>query len=373
MAPVIKVEKLCKTFNSLQVLKNVDLEVNKGEIIAIIGASGCGKSVFLRSLNALNSIDSGHIYIDGEEISAARGAELNRIRRKMGMVYQGFHLFEHMNVLDNITLAPRKLKGIDQEQAEARAMELLKTVSLESKKYAMPSVLSDGQKQRIAICRCLAMDPEIMLFDEPTSALDPTMVGEVFAVIRGLAKQGMTMLIVTHEMSFAREVSSRVLYFNELRIYEQGTPEEIFCHPQREKTKAFIQKLKTFDEEVNGRDFDFLGMQSRIGAFCEKYAIANKSCYTLQLTIDELFGGIMDNCDKSGVPVHIHFNISYSEIGNSIICVIDYPGTEWNPFAELDDATGVLDEKLGYRLIKKCAKDVNFINCDGINRISIIL
>lgn len=370
---MIKVEKLCKTFGSLPVLKDVDLEVNKGEIIAIIGASGCGKSVFLRSLNGLHSIDSGHIYIDGEKISAARGAELDRMRRKMGMVYQEFHLFEHINVLDNITLAPRKLKGIAKKQAETRAMELLKTVSLESKKYAMPSELSGGQKQRIAICRCLAMDPEVMLFDEPTSALDPTMVGEVLATIRSLANQGMTMLIVTHEMSFAREVASRVIYFNEMGIYEQGTPEEIFEHPQREKTRAFIHKLKTFDEEVSGRDFDFLGMQSRIEAFCEKYAIANKRCYTLQLSGDELFGGIMDNCDKSGVSVHIHLNISYSELDGSIICAIDYPGAEWNPFAELDDATGVLDETLGYRLLKKFAKNISFTNDGGINRISIIL
>ncbi|MEN6327315.1 MAG: amino acid ABC transporter ATP-binding protein [Syntrophomonas sp.] len=374
MAPIIKVDKLCKTFGSLQVLKDLDLEVHKGEIIAIIGASGCGKSVFLRSLDALHSIDSGHIYINGEEINTKRGAELDRIRRKMGMVYQGFHLFEHMDVLDNITLAPRELKGVAKEEAEARAMRLLKSVSLESKKYAMPAELSGGQQQRIAICRCLAMEPEVMLFDEPTSALDPTMAGEVFATIRGLANQGMTMLIVSHEMSFAREVASRVLYFDEMGIYEQGTPEEIFDHPQREKTRAFIHKIKSFDEEVNGYDFDFLGMQSRIEAFCNKYLIDQKRRYTLQLVGDELFGGIMDNCDQSGDAVHIHLNISSSELDDSIICIIDYPGAEWNPFAGLDDTAGVIDEAmLGYRLLIKRAKGISFTNSGGINRISIIV
>lgn len=371
MTPMITVEKLCKSFGSLQVLKDVDLEVNSGEIIAIIGASGCGKSVFLRSLNALHVIDYGRIAIDGAVISAARGAQLDRIRRKMGMVYQGFHLFEHLNVIDNITLAPCKLKGIGRDQAEVRALELLKKVSLESKKYAMPLELSGGQKQRIAICRCLAMDPDVMLFDEPTSALDPTMVGEVLATIRGLANLGMTMLIVTHEMSFAREVASRVLYFDEMGIYEQGTPEEIFDHPRREKTKAFIHKLKTLDEEVDGRDFDFLGMQSRIEAFSQKYRIAGSRLYTLQLIADELFGGIMDNCEKSGVPVHFQLNIAYSEQDGSIVCVIEYPGAAWNPFAGLDDAADVLDQTLGYRLLKKRAKSVAFTVGSRFNQLII--
>lgn len=377
MAPMIKVEKLCKSFGSLQVLKDVDLEVNRGEVIAIIGASGCGKSIFLRSIDALHSIDSGRIYIGDEEISTARESELNRIRQKVGMVYQGFHLFEHMNVLDNITLAPRKLKGIPKDQAEAAAAELLKTVSLTGKKYAMPSELSGGQKQRIAICRCLAMDPEVMLFDEPTSALDPAMVGEVLAAIRGLIDQGMTMLIVTHEMGFAREVASRVLYFDEMGIYEEGSPEEIFDHPRREKTGAFIHKLKAFDEEVDRSDFDLLGMQSRIDAFCKKYAISDKRRYTLQLSVDELFGGIIDNCGRSGIPVHIHISISYSELDSGIVCAIEYPGAEWNPFAGLSDTTDAMrlldetDETLGYRLLKKRADAVEFSNDGKQNRILI--
>ena len=170
--------------------------------------------------------------------------DLNRIRRKVGMVFQGFHLFSHMNVLDNITLAPVKLLGLPREEAEKKAEELLKMVGLESKKYTMPDVLSGGQKQRIAIVRCLAMEPEVMLFDEPTSALDPTMVGEVLATLRLLAKQGMTMVIVTHEMEFAKEIASRILYMDEQGIYEEGTPQEIFEAPQKKKTRDFIHKME---------------------------------------------------------------------------------------------------------------------------------
>ena len=214
---MIRVEKLSKAFGSLQVLRDVTLTVEKGERIVIIGGSGCGKSVFLRCMDLLEIPDKGTVFV-GEDELTSRKADLNRIRRKVGMVYQGFHLFSHMNVLDNITLAPVKLLGLSREEAEKKEENLLGMVGLESKKYAMPEVLSGGQKQRIAIVRCLAMEPEVMLFDEPTSALDPTMVGEVLATLRLLAKQGMTMIIVTHEMGFAREIATRVLYMDEQGI-----------------------------------------------------------------------------------------------------------------------------------------------------------
>lgn len=220
---MLRIENLSKSFSSLKVLQNVSLTVEQGERIALIGRSGCGKSVFLRSIELLEKPDSGRIFIGDDEITAI-GANVDAIRSKMGMVYQGFHLFEHMDVLENITLAPTRLRGISKQAAEEKALELLRIVGLESKKNAMPATLSGGQKQRIAICRCLAMEPKVMLFDEPTSALDPTMVGEVLATIRMLAKRDMTMLIVTHEMSFAREVATRVLYFDECGIYEQGAP-----------------------------------------------------------------------------------------------------------------------------------------------------
>ncbi|MBR0094401.1 MAG: amino acid ABC transporter ATP-binding protein, partial [Synergistaceae bacterium] len=205
---LIEVKNLCKSFGNLKVLNDVNLSIDEGERIAIIGGSGCGKSVFLRSLELLETPDSGKIFIDGEEITARR-ASVNQIRRKMGMVYQKFYLFSHLDVLENLCLAPVKLLGMSRAEAEANAVEWLKKVGLASKIHSMPENLSGGQQQRIAICRSLMMSPKVLLFDEPTSALDPTMVGEVLAMIRMLAKQNMTMIIVTHEKNFAREVASR--------------------------------------------------------------------------------------------------------------------------------------------------------------------
>lgn len=250
---MLRVENISKSFGSLKVLQNVNLTVETGERIAVIGKSGCGKSVFLRLLELLEQPDEGRIFIGDDEITA-KGANVDAIRMRMGMVYQGFHLFEHMDVLENIILAPTHLRKTPRLKAEEKAMELLRMVGLESKHNAMPNTLSGGQKQRIAICRCLAMEPQIMLFDEPTSALDPTMIGEVLATIRMLAEQNMTMIIVTHEMGFAREVATRVLYFDECGIYEEGSAIEIFDNPQKIKTQAFIHKLKYFSQHIGRRD-----------------------------------------------------------------------------------------------------------------------
>ena len=240
---MIRVENLSKSFCSLHVLKDVNLTVEKGERIVIIGGSGCGKSVFLRCMDLLEKPDAGRVFIMDEELTAPK-ADLNRIRRRVGMVYQGFHLFSHLNVMDNITLAPVKLLGLSRKEAERKAEKLLEMVGLSGKKYMMPEYLSGGQKQRIAIARCLAMEPDVMLFDEPTSALDPTMVGEVLATLRLLAKQGMTMVIVTHEMAFARDISSHVIFMADGVIEEEGTSEEIFGNPQKEKTKEFLSRFR---------------------------------------------------------------------------------------------------------------------------------
>ena len=230
---LIEVKGLKKSFGSLEVLKDIDVNVEQGERIAIIGGSGCGKSVFLRSLCLLEKPDAGQVFIDGKEITAA-GAKVDEIRRSMGMVFQKFHLFSEMDVMDNLCLAPtRILKGMSRAEAEKKAMELLSRVGLADRAHAWPTVLSGGQQQRIAICRCLMMEPKVLLFDEPTSALDPTMVGEVLAVIRMIAKRDMSMLIVTHEMNFAREVANRVLFFADGGIYEQGTPAVIFDNPKK--------------------------------------------------------------------------------------------------------------------------------------------
>ncbi len=239
---MIYVNDLHKYFGDLQVLKGVNQHIKKGEKVAVIGPSGSGKSTFLRCLNMLETPTKGTITIDGEEITA-KGKDLNRIRQKMGMVFQQFNLFPHKTVMGNITMAPMVLKKMSREEAEAKAEELLRKVGLLDKAAAYPAQLSGGQKQRIAIARALAMEPEIMLFDEPTSALDPEMVGEVLEVMKSLADAGMTMVVVTHEMGFAREVSNRVLFMDGGYVMEEGTPEQIFTDPQNERTKEFLRKV----------------------------------------------------------------------------------------------------------------------------------
>jgi len=239
---VITVKGLCKEFEGLKVLRGIDQHVETGEKLVVIGPSGSGKSTFLRCLNLLETPTSGSIVFDGEEITA-RGVDINRVRRKMGMVFQQFNLFPHKTVLDNITLAPVHLKLMDKAAARERALSLLERVGLTDKAAAYPAQLSGGQKQRVAIVRALAMDPEVMLFDEPTSALDPEMVGEVLDVMKQLALAGMTMVVVTHEMGFAREVGDRVLFMDEGVIAEEGAPAQIFGSPREKRTQDFLSKL----------------------------------------------------------------------------------------------------------------------------------
>lgn len=239
---MIKVERLVKSYGDLQVLKGIDVEVKEKEVICIIGASGSGKSTFLRCINLLEDITSGAVYIDGVKVNDP-STDINKLRTDVGMVFQQFNLFPHMNVLDNITLAPRKVRNMEDAEAERLAYELLGKVGLSDKAMAYPEQLSGGQMQRVAIARALAMQPKIMLFDEPTSALDPEMVKEVLDVMKQLAEEGMTMLVVTHEMGFAREVADRVLFIDNGYLEEEGTPEEIFNNPKSERTKAFLGKV----------------------------------------------------------------------------------------------------------------------------------
>ena len=238
---VLKIEKLKKSFGSLHVLKGIDLEIHKGEVVCIIGASGSGKSTLLRCLNLLDEADSGSIWFDGENLMDLN-VDLNRLRQKIGMVFQSFNLFNNKNVMDNCTMAPMTVKKIPRAEAEATARKHLTTVGLEDFIYADSTRLSGGQKQRVAIARALCMEPEIMLFDEPTSALDPEIVGEVLDVMKELAAEGMTMVVVTHEMAFAREVSDRVVFMDQGVILEQGSPEQMFRHPQNERTREFLSR-----------------------------------------------------------------------------------------------------------------------------------
>lgn len=239
---MIKVSGLRKNFGHLEVLKGIDQHIEKGEKIVLIGPSGSGKSTFLRCLNLLEKPTEGEILIEGECITDPK-TDVNRLREKMGMVFQHFNLFPHLSVMDNITLAPIKVKKMSAAAAREKGMQLLKTVGLYDKANAYPGQLSGGQKQRIAIARALAMEPDIMLFDEPTSALDPEMVGEVLDVMTRLAEAGMTMVVVSHEMGFAREVASRVLFMDDGKVLEEGTPEQLFNHPQNQRTKEFLSKV----------------------------------------------------------------------------------------------------------------------------------
>lgn len=240
---MIDVKNLHKSFGDKQVLCGIDEHIEKGEKVVIIGPSGSGKSTFLRCLNLLEVPTEGSVIFEGKDITKASGKELNVIRQKMGMVFQHFNLFPHMTILDNMTLAPIKVKGMTKEAAEKKALELLDRVGLKDRADAYPIQLSGGQKQRVAIVRALAMEPEVMLFDEPTSALDPEMVGEVLDVMKELAHEGMTMVVVTHEMGFAREVGNRVLFMADGKLLEQGAPEEIFGNPKNPRLQDFLAKV----------------------------------------------------------------------------------------------------------------------------------
>ncbi|MHA6252564.1 amino acid ABC transporter ATP-binding protein [Oceanobacillus sp. CAU 1775] len=239
---MIRVHDLHKSFGDNEVLKGINCEIEDKEVVCVIGPSGSGKSTFLRCLNLLEDVTSGEVRIDGENLVAAN-TDINKVRTEVGMVFQQFNLFPHKSVIENIMLAPRKVRKLSQKEARERGMDLLEKVGLSEKAEQFPSQLSGGQQQRVAIARALAMEPKLMLFDEPTSALDPELVGEVLEVMKRLAKTGMTMVVVTHEMGFAREVGDRVLFMDEGVIMEQGDPEQIFTNPKNERTKEFLDKI----------------------------------------------------------------------------------------------------------------------------------
>ena len=360
---VIEIRQLHKSFGPLCVLRDLNLSVEPGEVVAIIGGSGCGKSVTLRCIELLEKPESGQIFIDGQEITA-KGADIDQIRRSMGMVYQNFNLFSHMDVMDNLCLAPVRLLGMKRKEAESRAHELLRQIGLPDKAYAMPATLSGGQKQRIAIARCLMMQPRIMLFDEPTSALDPTMVGEVLATMRMLARSGMTMLIVTHELGFARDIADRVLFFADQGIYEQGTPEEIFDHPRMEKTIAFMRRLKFFSHHIESRDFDLMALQGGIFSFAQRYGLNSRTVNRLQLCAEELIYLLLDHC---GAEVRLDLDIEYAEADTAILLSCACTGEAFNPFAP-ENST-----ELRSTILKNMSKTQEHSHQDGRNRIRLTM
>ena len=335
---MIRVEHLSKSFGHVAVLKDITTEIRKGEVVSIIGPSGAGKSTFLRCLNLLDQPTSGSISIDGVDVMA-RKADVPKVRQKMNMVFQSFNLFAHLSVLENLTLAPIRLRGMDRQAAGEKARDLLRLVGLAEKAEKFPDELSGGQKQRVGIARCLAMEPEIVLFDEPTSALDPTMVSEVLAVIRRLAREGITMVIVTHEMDFARDVSNRVFYMDEGAIYEEGTPQQIFENPSKEKTRSFIHRLRTFNRRIASVDFDLYSLMGEIEQFCEKHFLSRSATHDLLLLVEEML-----NLHK---PILRDFvvdvSIAYSERTGRVTLVVETEDTGKDPLqvAEGDDGIAV--------------------------------
>ncbi len=356
---IISVRNLRKEYPIVVPLKDVNTDVKKGEVISIIGPSGTGKSTLLRCINRLETPTSGQITVNGVDITS-KECDIFKVRQKMGMVFQSFNLFSHLMVIENIMLGPINLLKISKQQAYYEGMELLRMVGLADKALSYPDELSGGQKQRVAIARTLAMKPDIVLFDEPTSALDPTMIGEVLAVIRSLASQGLTMMIVTHEMKFARDVSSQIFYMDEGIIYEAGEPEEIFDNPKKEKTRAFVKKLKTWNFTINSKDFDFYAMNSEIEEFGRRQLIPQKQINSMHLLVEELvFNLILPHTFNIRLLVE-----SDQESGNLELHLI-YGGESFNPIDDDKDELSVM-------IIRKMSKEVTH-SYEKENRLKLVL
>jgi polar amino acid transport system ATP-binding protein len=360
---MITVKHLSKNFGNLSVLKDVNLEIREGEVISIIGPSGTGKSTLLRCINLLDRPSGGAIYIDGVDMLDPK-TDVPKIRQKMNMVFQSFNLFAHLCVMDNLTIAPIKLLGKSKQEAEQKAMDILILVGLAEKAHNYPDELSGGQKQRVAIARCLAMDPEIILFDEPTSSLDPTMVSEVLSVIRRLAKEGMTMVIVTHEMEFARDVSNRVMYMDEGIIYEEGTPEQIFDNPQKEKTRAFINRIRSIHYHITSPKYDLYTMTAEIEVFCEKQILPLKTRQNLLMIIEEL----LRMYTPLLLTTALDMTLAYSEKQESVELVLETAGEAANP---LNNSR--LPDDSGLKVINSLTQGIDYQRVDNRNRLTLIL
>ncbi len=352
---MIRIEHLKKVYPNVTPLKDVNVEIQDGDVISVIGPSGTGKSTLLRCINLLEKPTEGRIWLDDTEITDPK-CDLGRIRRKMGMVFQAFNLFGHLTVIENLMLAPMDLLGKSKQEAYDQGMRLLRMVGLAEKALNYPDELSGGQKQRIAIARTLAMDPDIILLDEPTSALDPTMVGEVQAVIRDLAKTGKTLLIVTHEMNFARAICNRTFYMDEGGIYEDGTPEQIFEHPLREKTRWFVRRLKVLELSIENRDYDFLGMAGEIDQYCNKNQIPFQSAHRVHLAFEELVQ--LTLLEKLTEP-NIQIVIEYSEAEERVLMDVRYNGDAWDLTKE--------GKGLPLSVLKSTAEEITWQWKDGRN------
>lgn len=356
---MISIRHLCKQYPDVTPLRDINLEIKKGEIISIIGPSGTGKSTLLRCINLLETPTKGEIVVDGV-ITTDKKCKVNQVRQKMGMVFQSFNLFAHKSVIENIMMGQVDLLGRSRQEAYDRGMELLRNIGLADKAFSYPDELSGGQKQRAAIARTVAMEPEIILFDEPTSALDPTMVGEVLSVIRRLAGQGMTMMIVTHEMKFARDVSTRIFYMDQGEIYEDGTPEQIFEHPKRERTRIFIRQLKVLHVEKISRDFDFPAFMTRLEEFGRKQQFSQRQIYAMQLVVEEVLMQKLLSAAGEAEERNISLDVEYSEREDLAQMRFSYNGYSFHPFGD--------EEDLSDRIIKGMSKEMEHKFVDGTNQ-----
>ncbi len=363
---MISIKHLSKDFGEgISPLKDVNAEIHKGDVISIIGPSGTGKSTFLRCINMLEAPTSGQIIVDGEDLMDKK-TDICKVRKKLAMVFQTFNLFSHKMVIENLMMGQMDLLGISKQDAFDRGVRYLEMVGLGEKIHAYPDELSGGQKQRVAIARCLCMEPEIILFDEPTSALDPTMASEVLSVIRFLAKQGLTMLIVTHEMEFAKEISSRVFYMDEGGIYEEGTPSQIFDSPQKEKTKAFIERRTTLTHEFTKNNFDLFGFLAEVQLFNMKYAIDARTARNIELSVEE----ITSYLSKHGIR-EISFDIQYSRRDKSVKIYIAHKGENKN-LLENNNFLESEDDELGLVMVAKLASQAEHSFENNTNNLKII-
>ena len=361
---LIKIEHLRKEYPNVTPLKDVSVEINKGDVISVIGPSGTGKSTLLRCLNRLEEPTSGSVTLDGEVITSPT-CDIPRVRRRMGMVFQSFNLFNNLTVIENITVAPIKLLKVPREQAYKEGMELLEGVGLAEKENVYPDSLSGGQKQRVAIVRAIAMHPEIILFDEPTSALDPTMIEDVLSLLRSLAKQGMTMTIVHHELRLASHVSNRVFYMDEGGIYEEGTPEEIFDHPEKENTRIFIRRLKTLELEVLSPTLDYAEVIDKIRKFCRDTMQEASVSRNMMLCFEEI--AVQNIIRKSGKDASIYpvrIEAEYSEADGTNTMNFTWGGEEYDPIAGGDD--------LSSTIVRGLVKDIRYSR-DEKNHLEVLL
>lgn len=353
---MISIKGLTKSYDGNPILHDVDLEIPDGSTTVIIGGSGCGKSTLLRCINRLETPDAGVIEIDGENILAPK-ADLDKIRRKLGMVYQSFNLFSHLNVMENMILSPMKVLGMSKTEAIQQAEELLALVGMENRRYHMPDQLSGGQKQRVAIARALAMKPEAMLFDEPTSALDPTMVDEVESVIRRLVDGGMTSIIVTHEMRFAKSIASNVVFLAEQGVYEQGTPEQIFDNPSRELTRRFIYRARMFERTVTKNNIDIYALCSEIRSFAVPYGINQHQSRGIEYLCEELLLPLLGSIQSKENEAIIRLVVD--ESGTSYSVSMEFPMLTDDPLASesIDEMGKKIVEAFTKRLVSEKNSD----------------